>query len=579
MEEQFNIDYLNKLRNEHRYQEAADYYRRTFDFNSNPEALQQVNMEIEDLELQARKEKALYVKYQDVRPLNAIKFVDNVYNPNALSNMRNSTDDLGNNVYKSDEEFAKTNPHAAKYLDLWKQLGSEENIASGLTISIPTIKKGWLGGDWAVGDLNDDEVIFDYIKQKFGITREEILKDGKIAIDTSDPSNIKYNIDKDSNYAAQFLYSLAKNELGYTNRYNMIDIRGYDANNNMLPIKYYFAYNSITDESDFGTIGHKEYQYSILKNIVDLIDDAENIKASANNKLNEQPIEVNGTTWNIELLKKKANKDHVLDLIKAGDLTTYSPYYSEDFGSLAKVDDAEKYLDFMRSLSASNSNDVSITGYTADGITGILITQQTWKDKNHTVKDKVKQLFVPGLFPELTKIDLHNHTDIMAQIEYNNMKDYGSGYKYSFLNSNGKAWIDEGGNVRRSDAMGTEYVDKSPSAKASLIRDINRDIIVRHALANIPLLANGKKEIDSKKLDAYAQSIALASNEELYPNESLYKLNGETVDYNSIFSEREENVNNDYNNYNPVIAHKIKSIYDIYDAIINNVTNSGYIRK
>lgn len=578
MEEKFDINKLNELRNQHRYQEAADYYR-NFDFTKDPEAFQQVNREIEELEALDRKEKALYTRYQDVRPLNAIKFVENVYSPNAIAEMIDAKDDLGHNIYNSLSEFENTNPHAARYLKLWKDLGSEENIASGLSISIPTSKKGWLGGDWTVEDINDDAVIFDYIKQKFGITRDEILKEGKITLDTSDPSNIKYNIDKDSNYAAQFLYGLAKTELGYTNRYNMMDIRGYDADNNMLPIKYDFAYNSIIDESDFGTTGHKEYQYSILKNLVNLIDDAESIKAVANNDLKKEMREVNGTSWNISLLAKQANKNHVLDLLKSGNLSLYSPYYAEEYGALTKDYDADTYNKFIERLAAADSKDVSITGYTANGITGIMITQQMWKDKNHTVKGKVEQLFVPDLFPELTKTDLYNHTDILAQQEYNNMIDYGAGYKYKFLDSNEETWIDEGGNVRRSDAKGMQYVDNSPSARANLIRDINKDIILRHAISNIPLLANNKKEIESDKLDAYAQSIALGSQAELYPNERLYDVEGKEVDYNKLFEQRKENVENDFENYNPMMAFRIKSIYDLYDSILNNVIKRGYRKK
>lgn len=579
-EYKFDNSYVEQLCNSHRYREAADYYRR-FQFN-NSEFQQQVWNKIDELDEAARKEDALYYKVEDKKIISNIRFADAVYQPGAVEAMRKAKNDKGNYIYATDAAFNKENPYAGKYRDIWNRLGSADSRTVSMDISIPKIKRGLFGADWTVKDKDDDVNIFNLIKTKFGLTRDEILASG-ITYDTQDPDNFKYHVPKDSPYAVQFMYAVGVVNHPYSIVHNKAVITGYDEKGRKTSQtkkyqvygygssynNYYYGNNSIISGNHYETLDRTDD----LNKLVELIDRAENLKTNAIAKLNkEEPIRTSGTKFQLSLIKTVNDKQKVVDYCKTHALTSnHERYLATNGGNLEKSTDQDDYEKFMKDFAARGVNEVNIEGYTNNGLTGVLITLYPLQDsKTGEAKGDVQQMFIPNYLMKVVGYDANKRTDIKAKQEVNNMKNYGPGYKYTFSDGT-VAYIDEGGNIRRNDFSEEQpYIDDSADAFARLERNINEDYIIKQAGREIVKFTNSNNEVDRNILEYFAQTIAIKAADEFYPSVLNRDISGNKLDESKLFTNRaliQQNINKDYNN---TVREKLEELYSIYDSIINN---------
>lgn len=115
-------------------------------------------------------------------------------------------------------------------------------------------------------------------------------------------------------------------------------------------------------------------------------------------------------TWSIAKLQKTANKKYVVSHIKSnvyfGDKVWY---YSEGGEPFHRNDDEDEnkeiYDDFMNELKARNYDEIEIGGGRFRGEVGILIQINPRADDNGKAIGKARQMFIPGLLPELALID------------------------------------------------------------------------------------------------------------------------------------------------------------------------------
>lgn len=579
-EYKFDNSYVEQLCNSHRYREAADYYRR-FQFN-NSEFQQQVWNKIDELDEAARKEDALYYKVEDKKIISNIRFADAVYQPGAVEAMRKAKNDKGNYIYATDAAFNKENPYAGEYRDIWNRLGSANSRTVSIDISIPKIKRGLFGADWTVKDKDDDVNIFNLIKTKFGLTRDEILASG-ITYDTQDPDNFKYHVPKDSPYAVQFMYAVGVVNHPYSIAHNKAVITGYDEKGRKTSQtkkyqvygygssynNYYYGNNSIVSGNHYKTL---DRTYDLNK-LVELIDRAEDLKTNATAKLNkEEPIRTSGTKFQLSLIKTANDKQKVVDYCKTHALTSnHERYLATNGGNLEKSTDQDDYEKFMKDFAARGVNEVNIEGYTNNGLTGVLITLYPLQDtKTGEAKGDVQQMFIPNYLMKVVGYDANKRTDIKAKKEVNNMKNYGAGYKYTFSDGT-VAYIDEGGNIRRNDFSEEQpYIDDSADAFARLERNINEDYIIKQAGREIVKFTNSNNEVDRNILEYFAQTIAIKAADEFYPSVLNRDIFGNKLDESKLFTNRaliQQNINKDYNN---AVREKLEKLYSIYDSIINN---------
>ena len=115
-------------------------------------------------------------------------------------------------------------------------------------------------------------------------------------------------------------------------------------------------------------------------------------------------------TWSIAELQKTANKKYVVSHLKSnvyfGDKVWF---YSEGGEPFHRNDDEDEnkeiYDDFMNELKCRNYDEIEIGGGRFRGEVGILIQINPRADDDGKPKGKAKQMFVPGLLPELALVD------------------------------------------------------------------------------------------------------------------------------------------------------------------------------
>ena len=424
----FDNAYVASLCSSHRFQEAADYYKK-YDFSSNQELQRQVWAKIDELETAARRENAIYTRVEDKRIVSNIRFADAVLQPGGIDGMRYRKDDNGNYVYATNEAFEKENPMAGRFLEVWNRLGGNAfDKTVKMDISIPRSKRGLFGWDWAVADIDDEKEIYSILQKKWGISKEDIEASG-ITYDSSDAENIKFTVPKTSKYAKQFIYAVGTVERPYQDANSHVNINGY----NSIGTKrsQILEYWDPDYGSAYGGGGQKvtiSYKDDIFK-LVDLIDEADAAKQAAIQKINgDKPIRTSGTAWSISLIQDESDKKKVIDFIKGNPPVNCQHYMNTNGGNLELVEDEDDYTDFMKDLTAADYNHIEFQGYTNNGITGLLITLNPQKDDKGKAEDDVKQLFVPDYLQGLVGYDADRLSDVKAIREYDNMCNYGSGF-------------------------------------------------------------------------------------------------------------------------------------------------------
>lgn len=589
---QFDNNYVSQLCASHRYREAYNYYKK-FDFSDNFELQQQVWNKMDELDEAAKKDEALYYRIEDKRTISNIRFTDAVMQQGGVESMRFQKDDRGNYLYATDEDFNKENPIAGQFRTMWNRLGSTGVRTVSMDVSIPKIKRGSGGGDWSVKDIDDDAEIFATLKSKYGLTRDDIESSG-ILRDTSDIDNVKYKVPKDSQYAIQFMYSVAaveskymnwfkRNNL-YDNHYNDVKIIGYDVKGNRYEpysanknYNYGSAYaNPYAGQQPPNITDVKDYRYDIFE-LARLIDKADGLKANATSKIQKQEsIETSGTKFQLSMIKTATDKQFVIDYCKTHALSSsHERYLATNGGVLQKSTKEKDYEDFMRNFAARSANQIEIEGYTNNGLTGILITLNPVLD-NKTGKGvgDIQQMFIPNYMMQVVGYDMNKRTDIKALQEVANMQSYGSGYKYVF-DDGSVAFIDEGGKIRRRDAnQSQEIIDDLFDSRERLLRDIDRDYILKHANREVIRFTNSNGEIDRKILDKYAKTVASSAIEELYSATLNRDISGNEIDFENLFTNRAAIQETLDSNYNLLVKQKLEDMYAIYDNIIKNALSN-----
>lgn len=576
VKETYNSTKLNNLVNSHKYDEAINYIDK-FDFSSNPEFQNEMLSYKLDVESKKREYNALIKKYNGkVSEVNNIYDINNLTNYGALLNMAYSD----TKSFDKNFSFEKTHPSAYKSFR-WLDNGNTDKTISGMRFKLPKNQVGLFGIDWLVKDIDPKDLL------------NAKLKESGLSIDNI--SNNKCNIKEDNyylyidlnknhnNYGAimeiigsiDAMYNRRKNKVIVNPITYNIETGSYEVGNNNI------NESKITDSSDIYSLDQPGINITNITPLTEwynFITDEKNKQITNINDLFEDEEKITTIkTWSISELQKTANKKYVVSHIKSnvyfGDKEWYYKEGDEPFERNGDADDnKEIYDDFMNELKSRQWNEIEIGGGTIGGEVGILIQINPRADEDGKPKGKAKQMFIPGLLPELANIDGKKRTDIRASKELNNMDRFGSDYKYELANGN-TVYIDNANIVHYIDANGNDFIDNSLDSRNKLYNELNKDYIKKLSMIEATKFVSANGSITNETAENFAKIIALNTGNELYPGVGIIDLYNNIISDSDIFNKRDEVLKDSKNKFSYEVYDKLNSIYEIYDYIIRELYN------
>lgn len=573
-EEIYNSTTLNNLVNSHKYNEAIKYIDK-FDFSSDPKFQTEMLLYREDIASKGREYDALIKRYNGkVSKVNNIYDVDNLTNYGALLNMAYSD----TKSLSKDFSFEKTHPSAYKSFR-WLDNGNTDKPISGMKFILPKNQVGLFGIDWLVKDIDPKELLNTELRN-LGLSIDNI-------------SNNKCTIENDDSYLYIYLDKSHNNYGDIMKAIGSIDAR-YNRDDNKViinPIRYdiekgkYEELNTninskikdVATYSQDGQSANVTYSYPLTE-WYKFVTDEKTKQAININKLFEDEEKVTKIkTWSISELQKTANKKYVVSHIKSnvyfGDKEWYYKEGDEPFERNGDADkNKEIYDDFMNELKSRQWNEIEIGGGTKGDKVGILIQINPRADEDGKPKGKAKQMFIPGLLPELANIDGKKRTDIRASKELNNMDKFGSDYKYKLANGN-TVYIDNANIVHYIDSNGEDFIDNSLDSRNKLYNELNKDYIKKLSMIEATKFVSTNGDITNETAENFAKIIALNTGNELYPNVEIVDIYNNIIFDSDIFNKRNEVLKDYKNKFSYEVYDKLNSIYEIYDYIIKELYN------
>lgn len=591
----FDVNHAQELINGGRFQEAADYYKQ-FEY-TNALTKVKVNAKIRELEKAGRESNALK-KNVGEENYSDIQFANNALKPGAYDAMRYAKNAAGQDVYKDDEDFAEKNPKFAAFNAWYRELGSSINYnekdlenynnsikQQGYSSFVPKIdnkndavtlkvtmpyKKTSLFGDWGLRDRSDEaDVIYEYNKLT-GKTRDDLIADGVI-ITSEDNGDVSFIYDKNNNSAIALSLAIASVNNKYGISENQAKVIGYDKNGNETKR----SLQQLSGETDYGAHRRQlpnNMNVGNLGNMLNIYKKGVNKSKSVLQSDNEKLDKVySSTTFNLPGVVKDEDKKAVTEHVKSMAFADYEHYgyLDSDDGETLELFDEDNFKEFRRNMNGRNLNQIHYQGMTVNGVTGVLITLDPKLDADGNPKkgSSEMKMFIPNYLNSLTSYAINNSTDLQAQMELNNMQDYGSSYQYTF-DDGSKGYIDDFGNVRRTNINGETYLDESPEARQTLLRDIDRDFIIKQADDRMAFHMNNKGQYNMDMVRSEAALIAYAAGEELYPGIPLKTTDGNPISVDDIFADNSKFMQNIENTCNSFTIEKIQDIFNIYNTIV-----------
>lgn len=562
----FDSTHFNDLVKNREY-EAAINYASQYRFND-VETQKQFEYQLHQLRREGEKMTAIYNRApQEAK--DAVNFSLNIFADGGLENM---SDD---NIYKQ------------QYIELKNKLGGEDS--DSFKIKFKSKKRVGLFGDWSV---SDSDYGFEEWLDEHNYSVEQLRNAGINPIKKDGDTYIIVN--KSNKLANSILYSLHNSSAK-----DFMNIVGFNSKNKeeTQDIKYgfgFFDYFGNNNPKRHGTV------FSItLSKMNKLITDAQHDSRAYVNPNNIEK-ELKSTTVGtfipdgLQDLREARDKGLISkeefkqrfeeqygDIVAAlrsignGNIKMWSNSFNDDPNDQTLVE-----LDNIQRTQAINdisqSDDFVLQSMIMNGVIGTLVTigftgvdAKNLKENTNSkdaVRNKRRQIFIPGLFHDKAQQSLDANTETRAYLEVDNMMDWGYNYKTS-----------DGKNLNYvSDGVfnynGT-FVDRE-QAKSIL----NRSMIIEDASMALKYqYMNTYGKIDKNAYNDHAKIVAIQAVNELMPNIQLNTIDGTPLDLTTWFDIKGigADVQDKYKHLFSFDTYKkIVESYKIYDEIVDKIANN-----
>lgn len=541
------------------------------------------------------------------------KYQDNF--KSSLTEDQNNRYSFYSNLFESNGfDGREDNPYVKKFIELKNSIGNGTHVdkngkvtpynAAGLSLYLPSPKRYFLGQDWLAPDATAD---IDHFLEYSKLTKDALKEAGvKIQYDDKGSAYIKFN--KSNDLANELLYKYIdfyRKEWGDTNYRPMI--QSLDEDDNVI------ANNVIPFTRDYH---HNLYQYlngqvrnphlndidtsNKLKEFYNLIDENKNVSEELN-KLYDLKSETmqNYTSIEADFMSDEMEKymemcvangvdmekmikglnyykalaiDQATRAMTSNDYDFYTSYYNESEAddTLEKIEDPERIGEILKRLNNANKSNVVLTTLISNGKIGTKISLPGLKDKNGNTTRGL-QVWIPGLFSEEAQEKLNRDPESRAALEANTILDTNSSY---MLRDGSKISADDSGNFYvESGKLNVnghdEYLNAEPLSKEDVVLEIQKDLIIDNLVdtqfnKHIGIRGN---VLNVEKYDEEAKELAIDVAQKLFPGQDdLVKPDGTLFNAEEVFNRVPQQ-----DNVSPYVYKKIKTIYDVYDALMKEL--------
>lgn len=603
----FNEDYYNKLLNHGKLQDAVDYISRYRPVDANKRAI--FDADVASLRQQAKYEDNFRANLNEDQ-LNRYNFYNGVFEDRGLDAMND-------------------NPYVKKFNDIKRNIGSVttfdkngnlvvEKEATGLSFYFPSTKR-------LAAFLPKDDILADALARDTGAGLDNFLEYSNLSKDDLKNAGVEIRYDKQG--SAYLSFSKA-NGLANSLIYKYIDfysnhwddgkmrpaIQGLDKDGNVITqgiipfnhednqsagvrfIKqlagdYIPSNNDIKFKNDFNTFksiidenkdislalekaaGLTEHDYSSIES--NFISDAmQNYLNSAAAQGFTQEQIMSGMKYihaqDVEMATKS---------ISQNDKDFYTSFYNKEDGfdenddTLVKQEDPDRIKELIRMLNEANPDDVNLTTLVSNGVIGTKISIQAKEPKKGDAGSGRRgvQIWVPKLFMEEAQRTLNTDPKSRAALEVNTILDTNSSFNLRngariSADSNDQFYLESG---KINDSGQVSYLNQIPISKEEAATEITKDFLIDNAIQeqmNEQIAPSGNV-ISIVDYEAQAKQRAADIAQRLYPGvDTLKKTDGTLITPEEIFN-KELNLNN----VSPYVYTKIKTIYDVYDALMSEL--------
>ena len=603
----FNEDYYNKLLNHGKLQDAVDYISRYRPVDANKRAI--FDADVASLRQQAKYEDNFRANLNEDQ-LNRYNFYNGVFEDRGLDAMND-------------------NPYVKKFNDIKRNIGSVttfdengnlvvEKEATGLSFYFPSTKR-------LAAFLPKDDILADALARDTGAGLDNFLEYSNLSKDDLKNAGVEIRYDKQG--SAYLSFSKA-NGLANSLIYKYIDfysnhwddgkmrpaIQGLDKDGNVITqgiipfnhednqsagirfIKqlagdYIPSNNDIKFKNDFNTFkslidenkdislalekaaGLTEHDYSSIES--NFISDAmQNYLNSAAAQGFTQEQIMSGMKYihaqDVEMATKS---------ISQNDKDFYTSFYNKEDGfdenddTLVKQEDPDRIKELIRMLNEANPDDVNLTTLVSNGVIGTKISIQAKEPKKGDAGSGRRgvQIWVPKLFMKEAQRTLNTDPKSRAALEVNTILDTNSSFNLRngariSADSNDQFYLESG---KINDSGQVSYLNQIPISKEEAATEITKDFLIDNAIQeqmNEQIAPSGNI-ISIVDYEAQAKQRAADIAQRLYPGvDTLKKTDGTLITPEEIFN-KELNLNN----VSPYVYTKIKTIYDVYDALMSEL--------
>lgn len=544
----FDKQHFNQLIADRDYLGAADYAEK-FHFHNNPEKDKELRNRIINLRRNGRILGALYGRITDETDMQAVSFVDNVFLADGTSSV--DTGDWGNS-----------------FKQIKEAIGSGEKSANELSITFQPKKQSLFGIDML---MKDNDYNIDNFYEQSGLTEQDLINNGVQVTHQDGRTILRFN--KSNDLANKILYNIPHNARG------MGDV----------PLLSLDIAPKIEGIDAKGQVVGSEGG-SNLRKFKHIIDEANNIKKSYLGDLMNTQKEYSSTSapWisdelyqlqQMGLTDDEYNKRAKLvapNIFKAiNDLTSEYEMYTDKFNDDPKIETLKPTTSQQRSelvdlIASTAPKDIQVDAMISNGKIGACITIMGKKDdKTGEVKISPYKIFVPNILVEEAQARINADSSYRAVQEVNSMLDLRYDYKL------------QDGKTLSINNNGEFELDKKVISRDTAIRTLDKDMLIEEAKAELKYrYMNSSADVfDGEGYESKAREITLNSINSLYPDMNvaynpttnsiaIIDQYGEQHSAEDFFNKRIDKDNTQYEVYN-----RLKDILNIYDSLMNDLTN------
>lgn len=604
----FNENYFNNLINQGKIQDAVDYASRYRPVDNDKR--REFDANLASLRQQAKYENNFKSNLtEDQR--NRYNFYNGVFEDRGLDSMKD-------NPYVKEFEKLKRNIGSVTTFDKDGNLVIDKE-ATGLGFWFPNgkrvsrfVPKGNILEDALAADAHAS--IDDFLAAN-NLTKNELMDAGiKIQYDDTGSAYIKF--DKSNKLANSLIYKYID---FYSNNWNdntyRPSIQGLDSDGNVIneaiiPFKsefsgtlagklfrkfykgYFPSNNDIKVSQDFNRFKSLIDENKNISTELEKLYEVDSrdyssiesgfVSDEMQNYLNEARIK--GLTESeirsgMEHIHKQDVELATKSLSQA-DKEFYTSYFNdnENDDTLVQTEDPEQIEQIIDLLNAADPNDVNLSILVANGVIGTKISLQRKEEKKgETIlgSNKGLQVWIPKLFTAQAQQRLNREPESRAVLEVNTILDTNDTYTLHDgsrikADSNSQFYIERG----RFDENGRAgYLKNNAISKEEAVLEITKDIMLDdaiHTQFNEQISPSGDV-IDINAYDNAAKEKAFEIAQKLYPGQDdIVKPDGTPVSLEEVFTKQITP-----HNVSPYVYAKVKTIYDIYEALMSELYSYG----